>query len=699
MSRPLPARLGVYQLQPGDSSTGPIHHARGLDPHLGREGLLRLVDVVGHSEVELQPWLAAVRARSALEHPAIPPVLAAGVAEGWLWWALRPPVGTPLDVVLRDRELEGAQLLAALEQVARALEVAHRQGVSHGGVGPTAVRIGELGAVELTGWRLGLGGTPTDPKADVDALVELILASGGVAAASPLLSDLVGSRSADPGGTLSANALADALADALDGHRRRREALALVAEARSVFAEARAQAERAESARSQAELALAALGPLASAADKGEAWRLEEVADEALAAAGLAGVEGARRAHAALALLPDLADAHGILADHLQDRHRRAERAGAGADARLLEQRLRRHAQPRHRAYLRGVGALTLLTDPPGASVEVHRYVRRSRRLVLQRVRLPAPLKTPLNALELPIGSYLLLVQAPGRPTVRYPVEIIRDEHWDGVPPGEISPLPVPLPREEAWTGGVAYIPAGWCRLGGDPLATGSLPAERRWLGGFMLQQTHITTAQWCAYLKELDAERGRAAATAEIPRASAGTAPVPWFSWSDDGELLREDGSGSWWCMEGPVTALSCSSIERYAAHQTRRDSLAWRLPREAEWEKAARGVDGRLFPWGDDFDPSRARMWVRGTSAAGLAPVGSHPLDESPYGVRDLAGNAATRCAPEGSEELGPVRGGSYFFVARRVRLAVRELSTRDRRVSWVGARLARSITAADV
>jgi formylglycine-generating enzyme required for sulfatase activity len=84
------------------------------------------------------------------------------------------------------------------------------------------------------------------------------------------------------------------------------------------------------------------------------------------------------------------------------------------------------------------------------------------------------------------------------------------------------------------------------------------------------------------------------------------------------------------------PVVGLSWEDVLAYAQWLTLVTGDDWRLPTEAEWEKAARGTDGRIYPWGNDWDESRAN-----THDGTTTPVGSYPEGASPYGVQDLAGN----------------------------------------------------------
>ncbi len=96
------------------------------------------------------------------------------------------------------------------------------------------------------------------------------------------------------------------------------------------------------------------------------------------------------------------------------------------------------------------------------------------------------------------------------------------------------------------------------------------------------------------------------------------------WGAWMDH----FPDGGGKL-----PVVALSWADMSRYAGWAGKR------LPTEAEWEKASRGIDGRLWPWGNEFSHERCNARENGIEQR--TPVDRYPEGQSPFGCFDMAGN----------------------------------------------------------
>ncbi len=108
------------------------------------------------------------------------------------------------------------------------------------------------------------------------------------------------------------------------------------------------------------------------------------------------------------------------------------------------------------------------------------------------------------------------------------------------------------------------------------------------------------------------------------------------------------------------PVVLVSHSDANAYAAWLSRETGARWRLPTEAEWEKAARGTDGRRFPWGRKFDPGRLNSHDRGPGDT--VPVGRFAAGASPFGLIDAAGQVFEWTATSAGGGRFIVKGGSW-------------------------------------
>ena len=482
----------------------------------------------------------------------------------------------------------------------------------------------------------------------------------------------------------------------LEGARAREEALAIVAKADQVDAEIRQIRRSAAELADEAERLGSFIEPHEESEDKRDVWILEDQAQEALDRLELKRVAYVKHLQNALSGAPDLVDAHERLAVYYRDLHEQAERVGSRREIARYEALLRAHDTGNHREYLSGTGTLSLESDTAETTVELFKYEVRDRLLEKQAVR--ALGTAPIRGVQLEMGSYVAVLRAPGRAEVQYPVHIRRQDHWAGIRYRGAKPYPVKLPPADALGAEDIYVPGGFFRSGGDRDAVESLPAAVEWVDPFVIREYCITNAQYLEFLNDLMRKGRRTDALRHAPhdRTSAGEARELLYGQDHQGHFTLAAVHG--WQVDTPVVMVSFFDATAYADWLAAKEGKQWRLPTEAEWEKAARGVDGRAFPCGDFLDPAWACTRGSHVGTPTVATVTSFPKDRSPYGVMGMAGNVSEWCAElfqqkaldgdttkfsrVGTDELPAaiahqqhvVRGGNWNAARRNARCASR-------------------------
>jgi formylglycine-generating enzyme required for sulfatase activity len=125
---------------------------------------------------------------------------------------------------------------------------------------------------------------------------------------------------------------------------------------------------------------------------------------------------------------------------------------------------------------------------------------------------------------------------------------------------------------------------------------------------------------------------------------------------------------------LDHPVVFVLWNDAVGYAAWLSERTGHLWRLPSEEEWEKAARGTDGRVYPWGNTFDKTLCNTGESGIK--GTTPIGKYPRGAGPYGTLDQAGNVWewTTSLYDNTSDRRVLRGGSWDDGASWARAAYR-------------------------
>jgi len=214
----------------------------------------------------------------------------------------------------------------------------------------------------------------------------------------------------------------------------------------------------------------------------------------------------------------------------------------------------------------------------------------------------------------------------------------------------------------------MVYIAGGEFIMGSDDGNEDEKPQRAVNLDGFNIDIYPVTNADYKAFVDATGQPPPHHWEGSTYPEGK-GDHPVVWVSWHDAQAYCQWAGK---------------------------------RLPTEAEWEKAARGTDGRKWPWGDTFDPAKCNAKESGIGET--APVGKYPEGASPYGVMDMAGNVwewtadwyeAYPGSSYQSTRFGQknkvMRGGSWFDAGAFVRCSVRNNAAPKFSFSTIGFRCA--------
>ncbi len=152
-------------------------------------------------------------------------------------------------------------------------------------------------------------------------------------------------------------------------------------------------------------------------------------------------------------------------------------------------------------------------------------------------------------------------------------------------------------------------------------------------LPAFCLSKNLVTNADYQAFVQATEHPEPEISAAAYQAQGFLvhSYAEVEPYLWQGD-QYPAQQG-------QHPVVLISYEDALAYTQWRSDRDGVSYRLPSALEWEKSARGSDGRYFPWGNDWR-NDATNWAK-NGPMGTSAIATYPLSRSPYGIEDMAGN----------------------------------------------------------
>jgi len=728
----------------GKGANGVVHLCG--DRHLGRDVAIKLHPLGSNiSEVELLRFTHEAQVTGQLAHPGIVPVHDLGVLpDGRPYYTMKRVEGRTLKEVIgrlkkEDPDLSArwtpAHMVSVLLRIAEALAFAHDRGVIHRDVKPANIMVAAYGEVLLMDWGVArvLGDSTegqtavttwrstTDDDLTIDGTVAGTpaymapeQARGDIAAISGasdvysvgviLYEYLCGTRPFKAGniqellervvrdpivppserGTRvdlsqeleqlclrclekdpakrfpDGSALAHALEGFLEGTRQLEEARGLTQRGRE---RAESYFEAAAASRFGEENLVAvrnSLAPWASREQRRNLWaqerdwkglrsRRDDLYDEAVALL-----------QTALKYAPNHKDARDGLARLFHHRMEECEARGEAQTARFFRSQVLRFDSGSLRSQLEGEFRLELATEPPGAEVVIRPLQEVDRVLSPASNAVSGP--SPLEEVALTPGTYAIEVDLAGFVPTTLALQADR-------PGGSRHRLK--LRRKSELRDGFLLIPTGPFLSGGDPLALDAPPKRTVDLPDFAISAHPVTHGQLRQWLAE---------------------EPDPNFGLWDGGNLVSPGDVD-----DLPALGVPFLMAQAFIAWKCRAGECTYRLPTHDEWEKAARGVDGRLFPWGNGWEATHCNSPLALEGEPRPCPVGSYPNDRSIYGVQDLAGGVqewVVGAVPHRPEHAW-LRGGSWNSHPSEARICSRVSARKASRGRTIGFRLVHELS----
>ncbi len=340
----------------------------------------------------------------------------------------------------------------------------------------------------------------------------------------------------------------------------------------------------------------------------------------------------------------------------------------------------------RYTQLLSDTGSVQIRTTPQRIAVSASRGVEIDRSIKFTRESQWG--LSPLNIKDVQNGPWRIKLSKPGYCDALFPIRVKR---------GQVLEIHGTLYPRENIGDGFCYIPRGEFLMGGDPTCVSARRSHLAMVKDFAISAYLVTCGEYLKFLNSLSSV-DLESALKRVPRDPMSQRHF-WYRDESGQFVLPTANEYMPWSKRWPIFGISFNDARAYAKWLSQQKGLQFRLPSEAEWEKTARGLDERTYPWGDDFDASFCAVAEGRTGRICPCEVAHYPKDVSPYGVWDMAGLVHEFCDSnfiQGQAELKVLKGSSFQSQGNASARASHRMSvSMDQAILNAGFRLVKDLT----